>query len=152
MDEENQNTVAVPAEAGSEVSVVKKSRSAAKANKASPRAPKTAAREPAIRKLRRYNADEKATMILAIDADLRDGAMLKDAVAKVGISDQTYYQWKKAAKASAEPEAQQVNNSPALEDLPELAELEAENVRLRTLLAQKLKDENAELRRRLGLK
>jgi putative transposase len=62
--------------------------------------------------------------------------------------DQAYYQWKKAAKP-----ADNVAAAPAdqIDDLAEFIELEAENARLRKMLAEKLRAENAELRRRLGL-
>jgi hypothetical protein len=66
---------------------------------------------------------------------------LRDAVKDAGISDQTYYQWKKAI-ASA-PEA----TAPVNDEFAEFIQLEEENRRLRRLLAEKLRAENADLRR-----
>ncbi|MBB5574704.1 transposase [Rhizobium paranaense] len=87
-------------------------------------------------------------MLGQIDAQLANGTTLKDAVKSLGISDQTYYQWKKAAKSADKVEATPAGE---VDDLAEFTELEAENARLRKLLAEKLRAENAELRRRLGL-
>ncbi|MBB5577810.1 transposase [Rhizobium paranaense] len=88
-------------------------------------------------------------MLAQIEAQLTTGTTLKDAVKSLGISDQTYYQWKKAAKPADKVEAAPAGE---IDDLAEFTELEAENARLRKLLAEKLRAENAELRRRLGLK
>ncbi|MDC9813194.1 hypothetical protein [Rhizobium binxianense] len=41
--------------------------------------------------------------------------------------------------------------APVLDDLADLLQLEEENVRLRKALAEKLRAENADLRKRLGL-
>ncbi|MFU0507363.1 transposase [Pseudaminobacter sp. NGMCC 1.201702] len=57
-----------------------------------------------------------------------------------GISEQTYYQWKKSAAPAS-------TNG----DLKDLLALEEENVRLKKLLAERLREENAELKKRLGL-
>ncbi|MDH2089153.1 transposase [Rhizobium pusense] len=65
----------------------------------------------------------------------------------MGISDQTYYTWKKGV---AQPAITTDDQRPAYDD--ELDELEAENRRLRKLLSEKLRTENADLRKRLGLK
>lgn len=73
---------------------------------------------------------------------------LKDAIKSAGISDQTYYNWKRTAK----PAEQQVEKpAPAGDEFADLIQLEKENHRLRKLLADKLRAENAELRKRLGL-
>ncbi|WP_320443066.1 hypothetical protein [Neorhizobium petrolearium] len=76
---------------------------------------------------------------------------MKDAVKTAGSSDQRYYEWKKAASqpAVAKP------IRPATADDEEWAEfiaIEEENRRLRKLLSEKLRIENADLRKRLGLK
>lgn len=99
---------------------------------------------------RRGHSDpDKLEKIGQIEALVAGGATLKDAVKSVGISDETYYQWKKAA---ARPNAETV---PALisvdDELAEFSQLEDENRRLRKLLFEKLRAENAELRKRLGL-
>ncbi|KAB1084053.1 transposase [Neorhizobium galegae] len=87
-----------------------------------------------------------------MDAQLANGVTLKDAVKTVGISDQTYYQWKKAVKSEGAAVRKAPVPVPFTDDLAEFIQLEEENQRLRKLLAEKLRTENAELRRRLGLK
>lgn len=69
------------------------------------------------------------------------GGSLKSAVRQAGISEQTYYQWRKAAEPAA----------PA-GDLKDLLALEEENERLKKLLAERLRKENDELKKKLGLK
>lgn len=89
-------------------------------------------------------------MIEQIDAQVANGVTLKDAVQAAGISDQTYYTWKKGV---AQPAITIDDQRPAFDDeLAEFDELEAENRRLRKLLSEKLRTENADLRKRLGLK
>jgi putative transposase len=65
---------------------------------------------------------------------------IKAAVQKAGISEQTYYQWKKAAGQTTQTD-----------ELKDLVKLEEENARLKKLLADRLRKENAELRKKLGL-
>ncbi|MBD9598083.1 transposase [Ensifer sp. ENS05] len=81
---------------------------------------------------------------------------LRQAIKSAGISEQTYYQWKRAAKPKEQGEANADQNAVvqsivAAEDFDDLVRLEAENQRLRKLLAEKLLTENAELRKRLGI-
>ena len=95
-------------------------------------------------KRRRFSQAERADKLAAIDADITKGATLKAAVKSAGVSEQTYYQWKKAANT---PEtAKPTSESIAFADL---IELEADNQRLRVQLANKLRAENEELRKRL---
>ncbi|MBB3650097.1 hypothetical protein FHX14_006340 [Rhizobium sp. BK619] len=55
-------------------------------------------------------------------------------------------------KTKAKPVEQATTTSaPAFDELEDLIQLEEENKRLRKTLAEKLRQENAELRRRLGL-
>ncbi|ARM91110.1 transcriptional regulator SyrB protein (plasmid) [Rhizobium sp. CIAT894] len=55
-------------------------------------------------------------------------------------------------KTTAKPlEQGAATPAPALDELEDLIQLEEENKRLRKLLAEKLRQENAELRKRLGL-
>ena len=68
------------------------------------------------------------------------GETLKNAIKKVGISEQTYYYWKKAA-----------GQSPQSGELKDLVKLEEENARLKKLLADRLRKENVELKKKLGL-
>ncbi|WP_315928730.1 transposase [Mesorhizobium sp. SP-1A] len=92
---------------------------------------------------RNYSEDERAQKLGAIEKLLAGGrSTVKDAVHKAGITEQTYYQWKKNARSGG---------SGQKDDLKELVRLEQENIRLRKLLAEQLRSENAELRKRLGL-
>lgn len=89
---------------------------------------------------------EKLEKIGQIDAQVAGGETLKAAVRNAGISDQTYYQWK---KATAQVPAAAVSED---NEFAEFIQLEEENRRLRKLLAEKLRAENADLRKRLGMK
>jgi len=71
-------------------------------------------------------------------------AAAKPAKAKASTS-------KPAATVSAPAKATSSKSSPATDELKALVALEAENQRLRKSLAEKLRKENAELRKRLGL-
>ncbi|MCK4204890.1 transposase [Brucella pituitosa] len=105
----------------------------------------TATTENVSRK--KYSLTERAKLLASISKDLKNSdTTVKAALAKVGISEQTYYNWKKAS----ETKVQSVSAHPSNE-LKALVELEAENHRLRKVLAEKLHAENAELRKRLGL-
>ena len=117
---------------------------AKKIRTASPAKEPAAAEAPA--KARRYSEIERSQKVEVIDADLAKGATLRAAVKSAGVSEQTYYQWKRIAKTSQETE--QTSHNIAFADL---VELEAENQRLRRQLAEKLRRENEELRKRLGL-
>lgn len=87
-----------------------------------------------------YSEKERAQKLAQIERSISGGATLKSSVKQAGISEQTFYLWKKApARAS---------NS---DDLKDLIALEEENKRLKILLAERLRNENAELKRRLGL-
>lgn len=88
-----------------------------------------------------HSKEERAQKLGQIEKTVGQGGSLKSAVKQAGISEQTYYQWKKAAEAAA----------PA-GDLKDLLALEEENGRLKKLLAERLRKENAELRKKLGLK
>ncbi|MEX2745778.1 transposase [Rhizobium mongolense] len=100
-------------------------------------------------KTRGLSDEEKREKIGQIEAQVADGATLKEAVKTAGISDQTYYQWKKTT-------AQPVTRIPAAavsvdDELAEFIQLEEENRRLRKLLSEKLRAENADLSKRLGV-
>jgi putative transposase len=98
---------------------------------------------PAPAKARRkiYSAKERAQMLSQIEKSIAVGESIKSATKQAGISEQTYYQWKKAA--ASVPEGG---------ELKDLVALEEENARLKKLLAERLRKENAELKKRLGLK
>jgi hypothetical protein len=119
------------AEAG-QPTVRKSPRQSAKATEAS--APAT----QATRKT--YSQKERAQKLSQIEKSIAGGATTKNAVGQAGISEQTYYQWKKAAAPSFESG-----------DLKDLLSLEEENKRLKKMLAERLRKENAELKNKLGL-
>ncbi|TAN00295.1 MAG: transcriptional regulator [Rhizobiaceae bacterium] len=110
----------------------KSSRQSAKAAEAS---------APAVRASRRtYSQKERAQKLSQIEKSIAGGATTKSAVGQVGISEQTYYQWKKAVAPSFESD-----------ELKDLVALEEENKRLKKMLAERLRKENAELKNKLGL-
>jgi putative transposase len=100
-------------------------------------------------KPRRYSEQERKEKLKLIETQVSESkGTLKDAIKSAGISEQTYYQWKRTAK----PVEQKAEKPlPAGEELADLVRLEEENQRLRKILAEKLRAENAELRKRLGL-
>lgn len=79
-------------------------------------------------------------MLGQIEKSIRRGESVKSATRQAGISEQTYYQWKKTAVPASESG-----------DLKDLIALEEENKRLKSLLAERLRKENAELKKKLGL-
>lgn len=97
----------------------------------------------------RYSWEDKVEKLKLIEARIADGAgTLKDAVKSVGISEQTYYNWKSSVKPVNATVVDPVQNG---DEFAELMQLEAENQRLRKLLSERLRAENSDLRRRLGL-
>ncbi|WP_245442633.1 transposase, partial [Mesorhizobium hawassense] len=88
-----------------------------------------------------YSEQERAQKLAQIEKSVNGGATLKSAVKQAGTSEQTYYQWKKKARLPAT----------AGDDLKDLVALEEENKRLKNMLAERLRKENAELKKRLGL-
>jgi putative transposase len=87
-----------------------------------------------------YSDKERAQKLGEIEKQIGRGESIKAAVQKAGISEQTYYQWKKAAGKPTQSD-----------ELKDLVKLEEENARLKKLLADRLRNENAELRKKLGL-
>ncbi|GLR45771.1 hypothetical protein GCM10007880_62890 [Mesorhizobium amorphae] len=87
-----------------------------------------------------YSEKERAQKLDQIEKSIAGGATSKIAVGEAGISEQTYYQWKRAAAPSSDGG-----------DLRDLVALEEENKRLKNLLADRLRKENAELKKKLGL-
>ena len=87
-----------------------------------------------------YSEKERAQKLSQIAKSLSGGATTKNAVGQAGISEQTYYQWKKAAAPVSDGG-----------DLKDLVALEDENKRLKGMLAERLRKENAELKKKLGL-
>ncbi|KUM25562.1 transcriptional regulator [Mesorhizobium loti] len=104
-------------------------------------APHTAEPPVAVRTTRKtYSGKERAQKLGEIEKAIAGGATMKSAVGQAGISEQTYYHWKKAAAPPSDSG-----------DLRDLVALEEENKRLKNLLAERLRKENAELKKKLGL-
>jgi putative transposase len=142
VDESNIEQPAVHGEAISDKMTRKPAASKSK-DKASP------AKAPAGRSAVRHSQEEKTAKLNRIETLIRERkTTLKDAVRDVGIGEQTYYNWKKAAGAQV---VMQPSNEALSDDLEDLVKLEEENLRLRKNLAEKLRSENAVLRKRLGL-
>lgn len=95
---------------------------------------------PAKAPRKMHSAKERAQKLSQIEKSIAAGASSKSAVSQAGISEQTYYQWKKAAAPTSESD-----------ELKDLVALEEENKRLKEMLADRLRKENAELKSRLGL-
>ena len=160
MDDEN-NASAVTGETGEAIAA--KKQKSPRRNKAAAE-PVRAASEPAPvetpgTKRKTYSESEKAEKLKLIGKKVAEGkSPLQEVVKSAGISVQTYYQWKRnekqkpAAKKNEVPAARKVERTASGgSDLAELVQLEAENNRLRALLAEKLRAENLELRKRLGM-
>jgi putative transposase len=101
---------------------------------------------------KRLTPEDRLEMQKAIEAQVAGGVTVKDAVKNAGISDQTYYRWKgAAAPADEHAKSKRQTTVSAVDELAEFSQLDEENRRLRQLLAERLRAENVELRRRLGL-
>jgi hypothetical protein len=110
-------------------------------NGSKPTAKAADAPAPATRATRKtYSEKERAQKLAQIEKAIKGGASKKDAVAQAGISEQTYYHWKKTASPVSESD-----------ELKDLVALEEENRHLKKMLADRLRKENAELKSRLGL-
>lgn len=122
--------------------------SAPAATRIAPKPAKAApiATPPAEHKRNKYTPAQRASILASIEKAIKGGkTTLKAALQQTEVSEQTYYNWKNAAKKAPAPSA----GSPS-DDLSSLVALEAENLKLRQELAAKLRAENEELRRRLG--
>jgi len=136
-------------EAAAAVPETAKPKVRARKKAASAKPVKAAARSEApTSRPRRYSAEERSTILATVAKRVEGGKVtVKDALKEAGISEQTYYNWKRNADQASVPDATPVAKGDELKDL---VALEAENLRLRKELADKLRAENAELRRRLG--
>ncbi|GAA2830677.1 putative transposase [Aminobacter aminovorans] len=156
MDDEN-DASAVTVKTGDGIAVTKKSPRRKKAAEAGSTASKPAPAEKPSTKRKTYSQSERAEKLKLISTKVAEGnSPLQEVVKSAGISVQTYYQWKRSEKPAAKrnevPAARKVvKTATGGNDLAELVQLEAENNRLRALLAEKLRAENLELRKRLGL-
>jgi putative transposase len=112
-------------------------------------APKAVAADPQSSGARNYSAEERVAKLALINSQVSKGiSTLKAAVKATGISEQTYYNWKRTANPVEQTDPKPV---PAGDELADLVQLEQENLRLRKILAEKLRAENAELRKKLGI-
>ncbi|MFT4181382.1 MAG: transposase [Rhizobium sp.] len=117
-------------------------------------ASKTATAKPVSAKSKRHSAAEKHDKLKRIETQVSESiSTLKDAIKSVGISEKTYYLWKQAVKSVELRKDKPAATGPAAigDELSDLVQLEKENRRLRKVLADKLRAENAELRKKLGL-
>lgn len=87
-----------------------------------------------------YSKAERVKKIAQIKKLIAGGASVKNATSDAAISEQTYYQWLKTKTPAAESD-----------DLKDLLALEEENKALKKRLAEQLRKENAELKRKLGI-
>jgi putative transposase len=110
-----------------------------KSGKGSPAATSVASPVISSSVRRNYSKQERAQKLGEIQKLVSVGESVKTATKKVGISEQTYYQWKKPAEKKAQGS-----------EFVDLLKLEAENTRLKKLLAERLQKENAELKKRLA--
>ncbi|MDR6433440.1 transposase [Brucella pseudogrignonensis] len=154
-DENTSNTNSTVTETPATVKSVKPRKTAAKA------AP--VAEEKTTAKRKKYTPEQRASIMSSIEAATKNGKQtLKAALQQAEVSEQTYYNWKNAAekvaptsapkstpKSAPKPASKAVKTASG-DDLASLVSLEAENNKLRKELATKLREENAELRRRLG--
>ena len=89
---------------------------------------------------KRYSEKERSQKLGEIQSLIKAGESVRGATKKAGISEQTYYQWKK-------PTTKETQTG----DLKDLVKLEAENARLKKLLSERLRKENADLKKKLGI-
>ena len=142
-----QSSAEAPAKAESDeiktkVSRPKKTKAQPKRSAAKEAATPMASASPVLAKKARkvYSEQERTRMLGQIEKSIHRGESVKSATRQAGISEQTYYQWKKTAAPTSEGG-----------DLKDLLALEEENKRLKSLLAERLRKENAELKKKLGL-
>lgn len=90
-----------------------------------------------------YSEKERRQKLAQIDRSIGRGESVRNAVKQTGISEQTYYQWKRTATSTS--------TASTGTDLQDLLALEKENERLKKQLAEHLRKENAELKKKLGL-
>ncbi|RVE81211.1 transcriptional regulator [Sinorhizobium meliloti] len=148
-DESNMGPVAAAVAADAEVKAptAKKKRSQPPQKAAAaPAQPKAPAAKP-----RRYREQETNDKLELIETQVSEGETFKDDIQSAGISEQTHYHSKGAARISAQKDDKGTNLLRSGDELADLIELEEENQRLRKRLAKKLRAENAELRKKLGL-
>lgn len=90
---------------------------------------------------KRYTPQERERKLNEIKQLTDSGVSIRRAVKEVGITEQTYYQWKRRPDYERD-----VRNGDV-----DLEALERENLRLKKLLVKKLASENMELKKKLGI-
>ncbi|KSV78509.1 transposase [Ensifer sp. ENS07] len=126
-------------------SATKRQKAAGETTRATSKA--TASKQPT--KSRKFSEQDKLEKLRQIGAQVADGtSTIKDAIKSAGISEQTYYNWKGSLKADDKTSKKPASAS---DEFAELVKLDAENQKLRKLLTEKLRTENADLRKRLGI-
>jgi putative transposase len=150
MAEENIAAVSMADEDAPATPAERNKRTAPKSQKAGTDSPRTLSKASTAKATgkTRLSAEEKLTKLAFIEAQVAGASTLKDAVRSAGISEQTYYNWKNSVKPDREPNGDILSVS---DGFAELLEVEAENQTLRKLLSEKLRAENADLRKKLGL-
>ncbi|MGN7755048.1 transposase [Sinorhizobium meliloti] len=147
-EENNTGSIAAAVAAEDEKTSAAKKKRSPRRRKAAAESGRAVSEAPAA-KPRRYSKQERKEKLKLIETQVAEGnGTLKNAIKSAGISEQTYYLWKRTVKPV---EHRAEKPLPAGEELADLVRLEEENQRLRKLLAEKLRAENAELRKRLGL-
>ncbi len=116
----------------------------------------TTAKTPAVKKTRAPRRPKAVAEVATSDAvtapkGRRGGRRKAQAVEVATAPAETKRKGRGPAKAVAAPKATNSVAAPALsDDLADLLQLEEENKRLRKTLAEKLRAENADLRKRIG--
>ena len=76
-------------------------------------------------KRKRYSAEQIVTFLRKVESLTAQGSTVAEACKKLGFTEQTYYRWRKQYGGMDR------------DDVKRLKELEAENARLKKLLAEK---------------
>ncbi|RVP14363.1 transcriptional regulator [Sinorhizobium meliloti] len=147
VDESNAGPVGPAVLADAEVKApAGKKRSSSRPQKAPPEP------EPKMRAAkRRYTEQERSEKLRLIETQVSKGITQKNAIKSASISEQTYYHWKGADKSAAQKDLERTGPLLVGDEFAELVQLDEENKRLRKQLGEKLRTENADLRKRLGL-
>tara|TARA_B100001179_G_C18460342_1_gene346889 strand:- start:62 stop:334 length:273 start_codon:yes stop_codon:yes gene_type:complete len=78
--------------------------------------------------MKRHTPEEIVTKLRRVEALTAEGSTVAEAVREVGVTEVTYYRWRKTYAGVGKPEAKR------------LRELEQENARLKKLLAEQALD------------
>ena len=78
--------------------------------------------------MKRHTPEEIVTKLRRIEALTAEGSTVAEAVREIGVTEVTYYRWRKKYAGVGKPEAKR------------LRELESENARLKRLLAEQALD------------